>query len=58
MSGDQFNRKPRARAVAIGSRVADARRRVAERVLIAAAVGAALIQSAWLVQTMLRAAHP
>ncbi len=56
MSGDQFKR--RARAVAISVSIEEARRRVAERVLMAAAVGAAVLQGTWLVHLALRAANP
>ncbi len=57
MTVEHPNRRRRARAVAIGASVAEARRRLAERVLIAAAVAAAAVQSAWLIQATLRAAH-
>ena len=58
MNVEHSNRRRGARAVAIGARVTEAHRRLAERVLIAGAVAAALVQSAWLIQATLRAAHP
>ena len=56
MSGDQFKR--RARAVAISASVGEARRRVAERMLMAAAVAAALVQGAWMLHLTLKTVQP
>lgn len=58
MSGDQFNRRRGARAIAISDSVGEARRRLMEHLLIGAAVAASLIQGAWLVHLTMRTIQP
>ena len=58
MSGEQFKRRRQARAVAISVNLDDVRRRLAERMLMAAAVGAAVVQGTWLIHMAMRTVQP